>query len=160
MLAEKEKYSVGRVQADIPLTDDNSISRMHAVIYVSADSVKIEDPGSKYGVYLNANDIAGNQALTKNEPVAMRAGDIVRIGRLQNIWRLEKIVINCCTSTVEEHQLPELVQLLHIVNGNVQRTWDESCTHLVMPNVTVTIKGKPHALDMHTCNKLGHWTID
>lgn len=143
MLAEKGTYSVGRVQADISLAEDNSISRTHAIIHVSADAVKIEDPGSKYGVFLNANDIKLNKPLNKNEPTAIRPGDIVRFGRMNSIWRLEEIVINCCTSTVDANQLPALIDLLRTVNGKFQPTWNEFCTHLVMPNVTVTIKGKP-----------------
>lgn len=153
LLSEKQKYSVGRAQADIPLLADNSISREHAIIHVSADAVQIEDPGSKYGVYLNSNDIKLNQALPKNESVAMQVGDIVRFGRLTNIWRLEKIAINCCTSTVDANQLPALTELLRIVNGNLQRVWNEFCTHLVMPNVTITIKGKPLIHDSHAPNE-------
>lgn len=153
LLSEKQKYSVGRAQADIPLLDDNSISREHAIIHVSADAVQIEDPGSKYGVYLNANDIKLNHALPKKESMAMQVGDIVRFGRLTNIWRLEKIVINCCTSTIDANELPALEQLLRIVNGNLQRVWNEFCTHLVMPNVTITIKGKPLNHDSHTLNE-------
>lgn len=137
---------MGRAQADISLDGDNSISRVHAIIHVSTDAIKIEDPGSKYGVYLNANDIKLNQPLTKNEPAALKVGDIVRFGRLSNIWRLERIVLNCCTSTVDQNHLQELLELLRIVNGKYQQIWDEFCTHLVMPNVTITKKGKPITL--------------
>lgn len=143
LLAEKQKYSVGRNQADIALMDDNSISRVHAFIHVSTDSVKIVDPGSKYGVYCNANDITLNKRMDLNEPLAMQVGDIVRFGRFENIWRLEKIDITCCTSTLHAGELPELLKSLNIVNGNLQQVWNEECTHLVMPSVTVTIKGKP-----------------
>lgn len=138
---------MGRTHADIQMMDDNTISRTHAIIYVSPYEVKIEDPGSKYGVFLNSNDIKLNLPISKNEPKILQIGDVVRFGRFNNIWRLEKIAINCCTSTIDTQDMAQLNELLRTVNGNVQRTWNELCTHLVMPNVTVTIKGKPSMHD-------------
>lgn len=139
MLTNKDKYTVGRSAGDLILNGDASISREHAIIHVTPHEIQIEDKGSKYGVYLN-KDCQTNNKMPLNQPKQLQIGEIVRFGQLQNIWRLEQIIINCCTSTLDKDLLPVLKAQLKIINGKLMNNWDETCTHLVMPNVTVTVK--------------------
>lgn len=140
LLADTKKYTVGRTpQSDLSLSDDTSVSRDHAVIHRSSSGVKVEDLNSKYGVYIN-KDIEMNKPIDKNTPVKLQAGNIVRFGRMENVFRLENIEIKVCTSTMSPEGLEHLKKQLKLIDGTFQRVWTTECTHLVMPSVTVTVK--------------------
>lgn len=140
LLASTKKYTVGRGQQnDLCLSEDTSVSREHAVIYRSSSGVRVEDTGSKYGVFVN-NDIDKNQPIEKKTHVQLVAGNIVRFGRMDNTFRLENMEVKVCTSTMAQDDLDKLQKQLKIIDGACLRAWNTECTHLVMPSVTVTVK--------------------
>lgn len=140
LLATTKKYTVGRVvQCDLRLADDASVSREHAVIYRSSSGVRVEDKGSKYGVFIN-DGIDTNIEIAKNVAIDLHAGNIVRFGRMESTFRLENIDINVCTSAMAQEDTDKLIKQLKIVDGHLQSAWTTNCTHLVMTNVTVTMK--------------------
>lgn len=139
MLTSTKKYTVGRSpQSDLIIADDTSVSREHAVIHRSSSGVRVEDLGSKYGVYVN-KDIDKNKPIPAKTLVELQAGHIVRFGRMENIFRLENIEIKICTSTISPDGLEKLKTQLKIIDGTWQSAWNTECTHLVMPSVTVTV---------------------
>lgn len=140
MLCDKHEYTVGRSSCDISLPNDVSISRIHAKIIVSSDEIFVED-NSKYGTFVN-NAIQTNIREPIGQHIKLRVGQTVRFGRLENVWRLEQIKINCCSSTLSGDDVSQLKDYLRIVNGKLHQNWTENCTHLVMNDVTFTIKGK------------------
>lgn len=85
--------------------------------------------------------IETNEPLPKNIRSDMNSGDTIRFGRLTNTWRLENVPIVCCSSTLNENLVAELKKLLNIVNGQYINEFTENQTHLVMPSITMTIKG-------------------
>jgi hypothetical protein len=58
------------------LIDDPSVSRKHAVIELSADSLKISDPGSTNGTWLDREKI-------DPRPIQMRYGQILTVGKVR-----------------------------------------------------------------------------
>lgn len=123
-------------------TDTNnneSISREHSIIYCTPTSIKVEDTGSKYGVFVK-DGIDTQTQIPKKEKVQLSVGDIVRFGRLDNVFRLEKIPVILCTSTLDAKDTAKLREHLRLIGGKLEKVWSESCTHLVMSNVTVTLK--------------------
>ncbi|XP_055301031.1 nibrin-like [Sitodiplosis mosellana] len=140
LLNNTRKYTVGRVpQCDLRLADDTSVSREHAVIHRSSSGVRVEDTGSKYGVFIN-DGINTNTEIAKNTAIDLQIGNIVRFGRLENTFRLENVVINACTSSMQPDETDKLSKHLKILDGKLLPVWSTDCTHLVMTNVTVTVK--------------------
>lgn len=139
-MTNTKKYTVGRVQtSDLILSEDVSVSRDHAVIHRSSSGVRIEDNSSKYGTFINTG-IDTNRGIESKTPVELQVGNIVRFGRMENIFRLEKIPLNVCTSTMSPEDIEKLRKQLKLIDGELHQEWSTQCTHLVMPNVTVTIK--------------------
>lgn len=140
MLTNTKKYTVGRSQqCDLSLVDDNSVSREHAVIHRSSSGIRVEDLGSKYGTYVNTG-IDTNKFIEKNKHIDLKAGNIVRFGKLENVYRLENIEYNVCTSTMALTDVTNLKKQLKNIDGEIQNAWSTECTHLVMTSVTVTVK--------------------
>jgi hypothetical protein len=64
--------TVGRQGADLLLPDDNQVSRLHAVLTVTADGLaEVRDNGSTNGTYLN------NQRIDHSQ---LAPGDVLRVG--------------------------------------------------------------------------------
>lgn len=139
ILPIKDKYIVARNDGDLMLAGDQSISRQHAFIHINANGVAVEDTSSKYGTFIN-DDCEKNKPIPKNQVIQLKAGDIVRFGLLNNVWRLERIPIKICTSTLSQSQKMDLQQFVRLINGEMVDVWDESCTHLTMLAITTTVK--------------------
>lgn len=99
----------------------------------------MEDSDSKYGIFLN-DDRIRKRAMPKHQPAQLNIGDIVQFGRLKNIWRLERVPIKICTSTIPREQIATMRQFIAQLNGEIVDVWSETCTHLTMNTVTVTMK--------------------
>lgn len=84
---EKSKTTVGRKGTDISLAGDDSISRSHAILVMTASGLTVQDSGSKYGTFI----ISGNktQKVEKN-PVKVTNGNRIRFGKLGNDWTVQK----------------------------------------------------------------------
>jgi hypothetical protein len=79
--------TLGRTPScSIVLPDDTKVSRQHARVWVEDDGVMVEDLGSKNGVLVNGERIAGRARL--------RAGDVLGLGG----YRLE--VVESVTPTI------------------------------------------------------------
>jgi pSer/pThr/pTyr-binding forkhead associated (FHA) protein len=70
--------TIGRDGCDV-LVPDPEVSRMHAVLRVLDGRALIEDLGSTNGTWVNERRASG--------PVALDAGDVVRVGN--TVWRVE-----------------------------------------------------------------------
>lgn len=139
LLTDSKKYTVGRnPQSDLSISDDTSVSREHAIIYRSSSGVRVEDLGSKYGVYIN-DDIDKNRAIAKKTAVNLQIGHIVRFGRMENTFRLENIEVKVCTSTLSQDGMETLKKQLKVIDGVLLNAWSTECTHLIMPSVSVNI---------------------
>ena len=69
-----DEFTVGRATTcQLPLPDDSYASQLHARFFRRDGRLWLEDLGSTNGTYLNTKPVA--------EPVALRRGDRVQIGR-------------------------------------------------------------------------------
>ncbi|KAK3571378.1 hypothetical protein QTP86_010258 [Hemibagrus guttatus] len=132
LLAGKE-YVVGRKNCDILLTNDQSISRVHALITVTEQAVTLKD-SSKYGTFVNDKRL--ETASTKT----VYAGDKITFGVFQSKFRLELDSVVVCSSCVDNEGKATLSKEVQALGGRLVNTWSQECTHLVMPAVKVTIK--------------------
>jgi DNA-binding winged helix-turn-helix (wHTH) protein len=78
-LAEGESI-LGRDPEAVVWIDRSSVSRRHARIVISGDTVTVEDLGSKNGTFLSGRRIA--------KPVPLVSGDEIRIGSARLVFRI------------------------------------------------------------------------
>ena len=73
----KEITKVGRSRenVDIYITDNTSIGRIHAILYLQNGRVFIEDQNSKNGTFLNAHRVTGREEVTSVAHLSMSNED-------------------------------------------------------------------------------------
>lgn len=146
LLCEAE-YTVGRKNVDILITNDQSISREHAVLSVSAvpdnrisdDSyiplLRLKDLGSKYGTAVNSKE------LSKSEETTLQQGDTVTFGRLGSKYKIcyepPMVLATSCVAAPEKERLKTILKR---IGGRLQSEWSEKCTHVVMSAIRLTAK--------------------
>lgn len=110
------------------------------VIRCSTDgNVRFEDSNPIHGVFVN-DGIEKNRPIPKNTPIELQVGHILRFETLNDTFRLEDVDVIVCRSNLPYVQIESLKKQLDIIDGVVLNTWDDSCTHLVMPSITVNIE--------------------
>uniref|UniRef100_A0A3Q3Q4A4 Nibrin n=1 Tax=Monopterus albus TaxID=43700 RepID=A0A3Q3Q4A4_MONAL len=129
LLASKE-YVVGRKNCDIVLPNDQSISRAHAHLTATDQTLTLKDL-SKYGTFVNS------QRVTEHTPVNLKSGDYVTFGVFHSKFRYKPVV---CSSCLNSDGKASLSQALLALGGKLVSTWTQDCTHLAMPSGKVTVK--------------------
>jgi len=77
---DRDRITIGRGEEnDVPIRDDKLVSQLHAVIESYRSSFALRDLGSANGTYVNGQGLVGERLL--------RAGDEIRIGRTQILYR-------------------------------------------------------------------------
>ena len=73
----KEITKVGRSRenVDIYITDNTSIGRIHAILYLQNGRVFVEDQNSKNGTFLNAHRVTGREEVTSGAHLSMSNED-------------------------------------------------------------------------------------
>ncbi|XP_068149625.1 nibrin [Drosophila tropicalis] len=152
LLPIKKFYTVGRLSTDLILKDDLSISRTHVRLHLpqtgTDQELRIEDLGSKYGTFLNA-DIAKNKKMEAKVLMPVKVGSSVRFGAMSSIWHVTQLNLVTATSSLTRPQIQELEQLLKPLGGSVVQNWTNECNYLTMNEASVTLK-LLHALLDHT----------
>uniref|UniRef100_A0A671Q8X6 Nibrin n=1 Tax=Sinocyclocheilus anshuiensis TaxID=1608454 RepID=A0A671Q8X6_9TELE len=133
VLLPVQEYVVGRKNCEILLSNDQSISRVHANLTVTEQAVTLKD-SSKYGTFINGEKLATGS--TK----ILQTGDKITFGVFQSKFSLEKECVVVCSSCVDNERKASLSQDLRSIGGRLVNSWTLDCTHLVMPTVKVTIK--------------------
>ncbi|TRZ00069.1 hypothetical protein DNTS_025733 [Danionella cerebrum] len=128
-----QSYVVGRKNCEILLTNDQSISRVHATLTVTEKAVVLKD-SSKYGTFIN------DEKLETGCQRNLQTGDKITFGVFQSKYCLKKECIVVCSSCVDNEGKASLSQDVASLGGRVVSSWTLDCTHLVMPTVKVTIK--------------------
>ncbi|KAI4810620.1 hypothetical protein KUCAC02_013558 [Chaenocephalus aceratus] len=132
LLSTKE-YVVGRKNCDILLPNDQSISRAHAHLTATDQTLTVKDT-SKYGSFVNG------QRVTENTTMNLKSGDNVTFGVFHSKFSLDHQKPVVCSSCVDNDGKTSLSQALVAVGGKLVNTWTQDCTHLAMPIAKVTIK--------------------
>ncbi|XP_076135874.1 nibrin isoform X2 [Alosa pseudoharengus] len=128
-----KEYVVGRKNCEILLGNDQSISRAHAQLSLSNQSLTLKD-SSKYGTFIN------DAQLTAGTVQTLKSGDRLTFGVYQSKFKVEEESVRVCSSCLENESKAELSQALSSFGGRLVSSWDQECTHLVMPSVKVTVK--------------------
>lgn len=74
-----KEIKIGRTNDNDIVIDDNSVSRNHAIIFVSENSTMIQDNNSTNGTFINGRRIKGSSPLQTN--------DILKVGNMPVPWR-------------------------------------------------------------------------
>ncbi|XP_073836392.1 uncharacterized protein [Musca autumnalis] len=140
---DKPKHTVGRVGTDLELQNDNCVSRSHAVFHMTESEnetyLELEDMGSKYGTFIN-KDIEKNAPLQKGVKTRLKNNDIIRFGRLQNIWKIQQSSIITVTSALSADEVAQVNRNIKSIGGKILNHWSPCCSHLTMNAPSVTIK--------------------
>uniref|UniRef100_A0A1A7YK44 Nibrin n=1 Tax=Iconisemion striatum TaxID=60296 RepID=A0A1A7YK44_9TELE len=126
-----KEYVVGRKNCHILLPNDQSISRAHAHLTPTDQTLTLKD-ASKYGSFVN------NQRLTA--PVNLTSGDNVTFGVFHSKFTVSRQNLVVCSSCLESAGKATLSRALADLRGKLVNTWTQDCTHLTMPTVKVTVK--------------------
>ncbi|KFB53202.1 AGAP003213-PA-like protein [Anopheles sinensis] len=137
LVAQPSGHTVGRVKTDLVISDDDSISRQHAMLLPDKDVIKLTDTGSRYGTYVNGN-IAKIVCISKDQPTELKEGDMVQFGRCGSLWTVGRVSFRCLTSTLVMSN--DLKALLQKLQAEVLPAFAGGVTHLIMPTITVTTK--------------------
>ncbi|XP_067304858.1 nibrin [Pseudorasbora parva] len=133
ILLPGQEYVVGRKNCEILLSNDQSISRVHANITVTEQAITLND-SSKYGTFINGEKLESGSTKT------LQTGDKITFGVFQSKFSLEKECVVVCSSCVDNEGKASLSQDVRSIGGRLVNSWTLDCTHLVMPTVKVTIK--------------------
>ncbi|XP_058130700.1 nibrin [Anopheles ziemanni] len=137
LVAQPFGHTVGRVKTDLVISDDDSISRQHAMLLPDKDVIKLTDTGSRYGTYVNGN-IAKIVCISKDQPTLLKVGDMVQFGRCASLWTVGRVSFRCLTSTLAMSNA--FKALLQKLEAEVLPTFAGGVTHLIMPTISVTTK--------------------
>ncbi len=84
-----------------------------------------------------------------NVAVQLKDGDTIRFGYIDFTWKLEKVEIVVVTSTLNVAEKNNLQKDVSTLGGKLIDQWSDTCTHLVVKNLTLTVKvlqGLCHAI--------------
>uniref|UniRef100_A0A3P9I7T9 Nibrin n=1 Tax=Oryzias latipes TaxID=8090 RepID=A0A3P9I7T9_ORYLA len=126
-----KEYVVGRKNCAILLPSDQSISRAHAHLTATDQTLTLKD-SSKYGTFVR------NQRVTS--PVNLMPGDEVTFGVFHSKFRVIQQKLVVCSSCLDNDGKASLTEALLALGGKLVNSWSLDCTHLAMPTVKVTIK--------------------
>ncbi|XP_053182770.1 nibrin [Scomber japonicus] len=132
-LSSGKDYTVGRKNCEIILPNDQSISRAHAHLTASDQTLTVKDI-SKYGTFVNS------QRLAENTPVNLKSGDSITFGVFHSKFSVDHLKLVVCSSCLDNEGKVSLSQALLSLGGKLVNSWSPDCTHLAMHSVKVTIK--------------------
>ena len=84
-LTGRNRWSIGRKDADICLQGDNTVGRKHAVLFTDGASHCIKDLNSTNGTYVNGKMITSR---------LLRDGDVIQIGHFSILYSFDGLVIS------------------------------------------------------------------
>ncbi|XP_049868906.1 nibrin [Pectinophora gossypiella] len=127
--------SVDAQVCNFAISDDASISRKHATLAVTENKLYLQDMGSRYGTFVNnMTEKVGDSKVKLNN------NDIVRFGKINSVWKVHATSLVTCTSTLKGESLQNLKLCLSNLAGTFKSEWDDTCSYLTMPAITLTIK--------------------
>lgn len=118
------------------IPNDASISRKHATLSVIKSCLYLQDLGSRYGTFVNDSC----EQIESNSLIKLHDKDVVKFGKLNNVWQVNEVNFITCTSTLKGENLQNLKLCLSKFGGILKSEWDDSCMYLTMPALTLTIK--------------------
>lgn len=132
--------SVDAQVCNFAIPDDASISRKHATLSVSDDNLFLKDLGSRYGTCKVTSSSEIVEKIEENSTIKLSNNDVIRFGKMGCEWQVHEVSYVTCTSTLKGENLQNLKLCLGKLGAQLKNEWDEMCTYLTMPAITLTIK--------------------
>ncbi|XP_071785075.1 nibrin-like [Asterias amurensis] len=143
-LIEGQEYTVGRRDCRILILNDNSVSRNHAKLTVTHSDANLSKPlerplltfheSSKFGSLRNGAKLGSGDT-------SLEDGDLITFGAMNsNEWRVTYEPLVVAFSSLPSVEKKSLKLLTRKLGGHVVPEWSKECTHLIMTQLTVTIK--------------------
>ena len=147
-LKPNQELTFGRKKSDILLQNDESISRIHASIYLQPKQstqlgepisiCTLKDMSSKYGTFII---VEGTERIqVQKEGYNLKNGDIVRFGLMDHIFKVVYIPIITVVSTLSDIDKEKLQDLMNEIDGIISNDWIKICTHLTVSRASLTEK--------------------
>ncbi|XP_065909548.1 nibrin-like isoform X2 [Dysidea avara] len=120
----------------VVINGDPSISRVHAKLLVQTDGTVFITDLSKYGSSVNSKQ------LPKDQRHRLKEGDVIKFGNQPNKseFRLHRKQLVVCFSNMSASQKTAAKTSASKLGAKVVDVWDNSCTHLIMNGIMVTVK--------------------
>ncbi|XP_062278474.1 nibrin isoform X2 [Scomber scombrus] len=109
-LSSSKEYTVGRKNCEIILPNDQSISRAHAHLTATDQTLTVKDT-SKYGTFVNS------QRLSENTPVNLKSGDSITFGVFHSKFSVDHLKLVVCSSCLDNEGKVSLSQALLSLGG-------------------------------------------
>ncbi|RZF32424.1 hypothetical protein LSTR_LSTR001888 [Laodelphax striatellus] len=144
-VAANKEHTVGRKNGSLTLSDDQSISRLHAKFHLVSDApnsdagIILIDQGSKYGTYVNEG-IGENRKINANENTVLKHSDSIRFGLQWHKYTVIYMPLLVVVSSLSKENTAIVESVLKELNGELSKSWSPNCTHFVMSAVTVSVK--------------------
>ncbi|XP_018333857.1 nibrin [Agrilus planipennis] len=130
----KDKYTIGRKDADILLTNDQSISRNHALLKLDSNRIILVDCGAKYKTYVD------NTKLQPHEDTILSPGNTIKFGAFESIYKVGCINIVTAHSCLTKEEKKKVICQINFLNGCCVSNWTPECTHLTVNELKLTVK--------------------
>eukprot|EP00047_Mylnosiga_fluctuans_P019463 m.82762 g.82762 ORF g.82762 m.82762 type:complete len:930 (-) comp8135_c0_seq1:20-2809(-) len=134
-------YTINRKpDCDIPLSAENSVSRVHAQLEVFLAEVttpprlKLTDVGSKFGTFVNG------ERLALNSPRELQDGDRIKLGVAASEFTVKEESLVFCASNLDAAGKEAAASLVKTLGGHLVQDWNADVTHLIMEKMNVTAK--------------------
>lgn len=139
IILDRAQYVIGRDSVDIVIANDQTISRKHAILHPKPGHLFVEDQNSKYSVFVNGG-IETNEAIPKGIHLELQPGHIIRFGRKQSVFRVERHEYKLIASMLTSAEKRDVQKSIALLDGLLLDDWDDSCTHLVMTEAQISSK--------------------
>lgn len=144
-IKQGDSLEIGRKGTDIILSNDGSISRLHARIEVktpeSSDSQTVcllTDVGSRYGTQIIIGK--NKEKLIANEPHELKDNDIVQFGMDEYFFNVQYMPYVILTSGLNREDKITLSEIVDEIGGMICNKWSAGCTHLTVTEAKMTQK--------------------
>ena len=122
-----------KIDCDVSLPDDKSISRKHAEIHVGQHVVRIKDLNSTFGSYVDG------RKLSPNELFEIHEGSIIKFGNESTCCRIKRPSLRFCATRLEKIDKDKIKALCKSI-GAVMVKNVEDCSHVICTKFSATVK--------------------
>ncbi|XP_076292212.1 nibrin isoform X2 [Lasioglossum baleicum] len=141
-----KEVTFGRKKSDILLQNDESISRLHASIYVKPkektgepiSTCELKDANSKYGTYIILSE--EEKVEVTNTGTILKDGDKIRFGLQQHVFKVVYVPLITIVSSLQNTEKEKLQGILDEIDGMMINDWTSACTHLTVSKASLTEK--------------------
>lgn len=136
-----QRKSFGKSLSDIKLKEDDTISRLHAIVSVEPTDESetqykcVINDVSKYGTFVIRD--RKKEKLLADDKFVLKVGDIVQFGLKESTFTVLCHSFIIAKSSLDEEDVKKLKDIVSHLKVKLSETWENFCTHLTVPNNTL-----------------------